>query len=289
FLHRERSGALARLRVAAGRRRAGGARGLLPGPAHRADRLPRAGRRPRRAALPDAAGAGRALSLVKRCRTPASASTRAPDRNLVRQHFSFPLWERQRFSNLVGFPPLTVPRLETAMGAISDFLDHHYRHFNSAALVDAARGYVRHVDSGGQMLITLAGAMSTAELGLSLAEMIRRGKVHAITCTGANLEEDIFNLGAHDHYVRVPDWRNLTAEQEKELERAGRNRVTDTCIPEGEAFRAIENEILELWQRADRKGERYFPHEFFYQMIREGMIEKSYQIDPKDSWLVAAC
>lgn len=172
---------------------------------------------------------------------------------------------------------------------IAAFLRHHYRHFNAAALIDAADAYVAQIDKGGKMMITLAGAMSTAELGLSLAEMIRRDKVHAITCTGANLEEDIFNLVAHDHYVRVPDWRNLTAEQEKELERAGRNRVTDTCIPEGEAFRAIENEILELWQRADQRGERYFPHEFFYQLIREGMIEKSYQIDPRDSWLVAAC
>src|SRR5512138_4035710 len=96
------------------------------------------------------------------------------------------------------------------MGAISAFLEHHYRHFNSAALLDAARGYVRHLDSGGQMLVTLAGAMSTAELGLSLAEMIRKGKVHAICCTGANLEEDVFNLVAHEHYVRIPHYRHLS-------------------------------------------------------------------------------
>jgi deoxyhypusine synthase len=138
------------------------------------------------------------------------------------------------------------------------------------------------------MLVTLAGAMSTAELGLSLAEMIRQGKVHAICCTGANLEEDVFNLVAHDHYVRIPDWRNLTPEQEKELERQGRNRVTDTCIPEAEAFRAIEKPILDLWQRADRAKQRYFPHEFLYQLLREGRVRDSYQIDPKDSWLVAA-
>ena len=91
------------------------------------------------------------------------------------------------------------------MGAISDFIRHHYRHFNGAALVDAADAYAKHLDAGGQMLVTLAGAMSTAELGLSLAEMIRRGKVHAICCTGANLEEDVFNLVAHDHYVRIPE------------------------------------------------------------------------------------
>ncbi len=96
------------------------------------------------------------------------------------------------------------------MGNISEFIHHHYRHFNAAALVDAADAYVRHLDQGGQMLVTLAGAMSTAELGLSLAEMIRQGKVHAICCTGANLEEDIFNLVAHDHYVRIPHYRQLT-------------------------------------------------------------------------------
>src|SRR5574339_815026 len=118
------------------------------------------------------------------------------------------------------------------MGAISDFIRHHYRHFNGAALVDAADAYVKHLNSGGSMLVTRAGAMSTAELGLSLAEMIRRGKVHAISCTGANLEEDIFNLVAHDHYVRIPNYRHLSPEQEEELLDQHLNRVTDTCIPE---------------------------------------------------------
>src|SRR5690348_17560920 len=123
------------------------------------------------------------------------------------------------------------------MGAISDFIRHHYRHFNGAALVDAADAYVRHLDTGGQMLVTLAGAMSTAELGLSLAELIRQDKVHAISCTGANLEEDVFNLVAHDFYERLPHYRQLTAEAEEDLRERGMNRVTDTCIPEEEAIR----------------------------------------------------
>ena len=126
------------------------------------------------------------------------------------------------------------------MGAISDFIRHHYRHFNGAALVDAADAYVRHLDGGGQMLVTLAGAMSTAELGLSLAEMIRRNKVHAICCTGANLEEDVFNLVAHSHYERVPHYRDLTPADEQALFDRHLNRVTDTCIPEEEAMRRIE-------------------------------------------------
>jgi deoxyhypusine synthase len=174
------------------------------------------------------------------------------------------------------------------MGAISAFIRHHFRHFNGAALVDAAEGYVRHLDSGGQMLVTLAGAMSTAELGLSLAEMIRRGKVHAISCTGANLEEDIFNLVAHDHYVRIPQYRHLSPEQEEELLEQHLNRVTDTCIPEHEAIRRIEKAVLEEWQRADKAGQRFFPHEFMYKIIRSGALEQYYQIDPAESWMVAA-
>jgi deoxyhypusine synthase len=171
---------------------------------------------------------------------------------------------------------------------VHEFVRKHYRHFNAATVVDAIDAYQRQLENGGRMMITLAGAMSTAELGLSLAEMIRRDKVHAITCTGANLEEDVFNLVAHDQYVRVPDWRNLTPEREKELEARGLNRVTDTCIPEEKAFRAMERQMLELWRRVDAAGESRFPHEFFYELIRSGALEESYQIDPADSWLVAA-
>jgi len=176
-----------------------------------------------------------------------------------------------------------------ADATIRAFLDRHYRHFNAAALVDAARAYRRLVDDeGGSMFMTLAGAMSTAELGCSLAAMIRAEKVHAICCTGANLEEDLFNLVAHDHYLRVPDYRTLSAEQEKDLERRGLNRVTDTCIPEKEAFRRIEGPMLERWRQAEREGTPRLPHEYLYDLVRSGDLAASYQIDPADSWLVAA-
>ena len=174
------------------------------------------------------------------------------------------------------------------MGHLSDFIDHHYRHFNAATLVEAARAYAELVDGGGKMMVTLAGAMSTAEIGLSLAEMIRRDKVHAITCTGANLEEDVFNLVAHDHYVRIPNWRNLHPQDEKKLELSGLNRVTDTCIPEAEAFRVIEGHMLELWQEADRSDERFFPHEYLFKLISERLDASDFDIDPRDSWMVAA-
>ncbi len=172
--------------------------------------------------------------------------------------------------------------------SLTDFMNHHYRHFNAAAMMDAAKGYVRLLDEGGGMMVTLAGAMSTAELGLSLAEMIRQDKVHAITCTGANLEEDVFNLVAHDYYERVPHYRDLTPEMEQGLLDRHMNRVTDTCIPEEEAMRRIEHSILELWQEMDRKGERLFPHQFFYRLLLEDRLKEHYMIDPKNSWLLAA-
>lgn len=174
------------------------------------------------------------------------------------------------------------------MSTVSSFLKHHYRHFNAAALVDAAEGYVKLLESGGKMLVTVAGAMSTAELGLSLAEMIRQDKVHAICCTGANLEEDVFNLVAHDFYERVPHYRDLTPSDEAALLARHMNRVTDTCIPEMEAMRRIESVVLKEWMAANQKGERYFPHQFMYRILLNGSLEGSYQIDPKNSWLLAA-
>jgi deoxyhypusine synthase len=176
----------------------------------------------------------------------------------------------------------------TDYAAVARFVRHHYRHFNAAALVDAADGYRAHLDAGGKMLVSLAGAMSTAELGLSLAEMIRAGYVDIISCTGANLEEDLFNLVAHNHYERVPRWRDLTPADEQALLERGMNRVTDTCIPEEEAFRRLEDAILGQWQSAEAEGRRHFPHEYLYRLLRSGELEAHYQIDPADSWLVAA-
>lgn len=171
---------------------------------------------------------------------------------------------------------------------IRTFMKKHFKHFNAAVCVDAAEGWLTHSSQSGKMLVSLAGAMSTAELGISLAEMIREDKVHAISCSGANLEEDIFNLVAHTHYLRIPHFRNLSKEDEHALMERGLNRVTDTCIPEDTAIRKIEKEILSLWQQADRAKKSYFPHEYIYQLLDLGAIQKSFEIDPKDSWVVAA-
>lgn len=174
-------------------------------------------------------------------------------------------------------------------GPISQFLLHNYRHFNAASLVDAAKGYEKHMNEGGKMMLAMAGAMSTAELGLSLAEMIRQDKIQIISCSANNMEEDIMNLVAHSHYKRVPNYRDLTAEQEMELLNQHMNRVTDTCIPEEEAFRRLEKHLVDVWKDAADKGERYLPYEFMYKLLRSGVLEQYYEIDPKDSWVLAAC
>ena len=146
-------------------------------------------------------------------------------------------------------------------GPISQFILHHYRHFNSAALVDAAKAFDEHMNKGGKMMLAMAGAMSTAELGLSLAEMIRQDKFQIVSCSANNLEEDIMNLVAHSHYYRVPGYRDLTPAQEKELLDNHMNRVTDTCIPEEEAFRRLEHHLLDVWKDMQAKGERLLPYE----------------------------
>lgn len=204
----------------------------------------------------------------------------------------FPLSIRIRaaHSNAPNFIHQTpsFQKVKKMTGPVGRFMEENYLHFNAASVVDASRAYKKLVESDGKMMVTLAGAMSTAELGKSLAEMIRKGKVHAIACTGANLEEDLFNLVAHDNYVRVSNYRQLSTEDEKKLYDRGLNRVTDTCIPEEEAMRRLEQHVLELWKDADKKKESCLPHAYLYRLLNEGTLKKYYQIDPINSWMVAA-
>jgi len=173
------------------------------------------------------------------------------------------------------------------MGHIRRFMERHYRHFNARETLAAAVAYGTHVEADGRVLVALAGAMSTGELGVSLARMIRDGKVHAISCTGANLEEDIFNLLAHDEYEIIPDWRALSAEAEADLHDRGMNRVTDTCIPEN-VMRHVEGHLAEAWRRACELEERRLPSEFLFEILQGGALKEYYQIDPADSWVLAA-
>ena len=169
---------------------------------------------------------------------------------------------------------------------IRDFIKRHYHHFNAGALADCAESLNEFLDNDGRLIITLAGAMSTAGIGRSLAPAIRAQKIHAICCTGANLEEDLFRLVASSSYEKIDDWRDLTAESDAELAKRGMNRVTDVAIPEEEAIRYIEKPLLQLWKDAEAAGDRRFPHEYLYDLLLHGGLE--FDSDPKDSWLMAA-
>ncbi|RJU99894.1 MAG: deoxyhypusine synthase [Candidatus Poseidoniales archaeon] len=168
------------------------------------------------------------------------------------------------------------------------FVDEHYRHFNAGTLRRAANSLVDHLEQGGGLFVTLAGAMSTAEIGRSLAQMIRAGHVSAISCTGANLEEDVFHLVARDAYVSVSSPDDLTAEDELALLEQQLNRVTDVCIPEEEAIRKIEHALMEVWTQAQADGESLLPHRFLYRLLLSNALRSSYQGLPEHSWLLAA-
>lgn len=167
-------------------------------------------------------------------------------------------------------------------------MERNYRHFNSRETLDAAKAWKKHSEEGGKMFLAMAGAMSTAQIGISLAEMIRADKIHAISCSANNLEEDIFNLIGRKAYFAVSEYRDLTPIEEEKLYNDNLSRITDVCIPT-ETFTHIRREIVPLWQKAEKENRRLFPYEFFYEMIRSGVLEKHYHIDPKDSWVIAAC
>jgi len=173
------------------------------------------------------------------------------------------------------------------MSTITRFMETHFRHFNARETLDAAKGWCDLLDRGGKMFLTMAGAMSTAEIGLILAEMIRKDKVHAISCTAANLEEDLFNLFNHDEYKMVPHYRDLSPEMEKDLYDQGFNRVTDTCIPEG-VMRQVQRQISELWRKAAESNTPKFPYEFMYDLLDQPGIEEHFQIPAEHSWVLAA-
>lgn len=163
-----------------------------------------------------------------------------------------------------------------------------FHNFNSRAMKDATLAYKQHLDAGGKMLLAMGGAMSSAQLGVTLAPMIKAGKIHAISCTGANLEESVFRLVAHDSYKDYPDYRYFTKEDDEKILNRGERRVTDTSIPEEEAFRVMEPIILKHWKSAQEKGERYFPHEYFYQILLSKELDGKYEGDPEACWLLEA-
>ncbi|HYD40889.1 MAG TPA: deoxyhypusine synthase family protein [Anaeromyxobacter sp.] len=170
---------------------------------------------------------------------------------------------------------------------ILSFVLRNYRNFNARATREALLAYWRHVEGGGRMFWAVAGAMSSAQLGITLAPAIRAGLVHGLSVTGANLEESLFRLVAHRHYKDFPDWRYHTRQDDARILEQRMRRVTDTSIPEDEAFRAVEKIIVPAWKRASAAGERRFWHEYFYELVLS-LPPELQQGDPEESWLLAA-
>lgn len=174
------------------------------------------------------------------------------------------------------------------MQSISSYMEKYFRHFNARELKQAAQAYKQHIDKGGKMVLAMAGAMSTGELGVILSQMIREDKIHAISCTAANLEEDIYNLVGKNDYVQIPKYHCLSTEEETKLRRDEFNRVTDTAIPEN-VFKIVEDHFFPVIAQAEQQQSRYFPYEYIYQMLNSGTLQKYYQIPAEDSWVLAAC
>jgi deoxyhypusine synthase len=172
--------------------------------------------------------------------------------------------------------------------SIREFMELNYLHFNARETLAAARGYVDLIEKqNGKMFLAMAGAMSTGEIGISLAEMIRQDKIHAICCTAANLEEDLFNLFAHKEYKVIDNWRALSAQDEIDLLESGFNRVTDTCIPES-VMKHTRGRLLELWKKAANENTGYFPYEYMYMLLDDPELKDLYQIPVEHSWVIAA-
>jgi deoxyhypusine synthase len=171
---------------------------------------------------------------------------------------------------------------------VSTFAQRTLLHCNGGSTLQAALWLKNHVDSGGKIVITLAGALSSFQIGVTLAELIRKGKVHLVSATGANHEESYYRYVAHSHYAYIPRYTELTPEQEAELRDAGLRRITDTFLPEDESVRIMEPHLYKMWKQAEKKGERYFPHEYFRRLFAEGLIKPDPMANPQDCWTLAA-
>lgn len=175
----------------------------------------------------------------------------------------------------------------TAELPLLKFILRNYHNFNARAMRDALLAYWQHIEGGGKMFWAVAGAMSSAQLGITLAPAIRAGLIHGLSVTGANLEESLFRLVAHHSFRDFPDYRYFTKEDDVRIMRKRMRRVTDTSIPEDKAFRAVEKIIVPMWKSACGQGQRRFWHEYFYELV-EALSPEQYEGDPMECWLLAA-
>ncbi|MFA5829530.1 MAG: deoxyhypusine synthase family protein [Candidatus Gracilibacteria bacterium] len=171
---------------------------------------------------------------------------------------------------------------------VSAFAERTLNHCNGGSTLQAAMWLKNHLDKGGKLVVTIAGALSSFQVGVMLADLIRAGKVHLISATGANHEESYYRYVAHSHYAYIPRYTELTPEQEAELRDAGLRRITDTFLPEDESVRIMEPHLLKMWKDAMKNKKRYFPHEYFRKLFAEGLIKPDPEANPNDCWAFAA-
>ncbi len=171
---------------------------------------------------------------------------------------------------------------------VSEFAKRTLNHTNGGATMQAALWLKNHLKKGGKIVVTLAGALSSFQIGVMLAELIRKNKVHLVSATGANHEESYYRYVAHSHYAYIPRYTELTPHQEAELRDAGFRRITDTFLPEDESVRIMEPLLLKMWQEAQDNNESYFPHEYFRRLFKEKLIKPDPKANPQDCWAYAA-
>ncbi|MBL8030292.1 MAG: deoxyhypusine synthase family protein [Candidatus Doudnabacteria bacterium] len=188
--------------------------------------------------------------------------------------------------------PVQMGTLSTHIKAagkpVTAFAERTLNHLNGGSTLQAALWLKEHLKRGGKIMVTLSGALSSFQVGVMLAELIRKDKVHIVSATGANHEESYYRYVAHSHYAYIPRYTELTPEQEAELRDAGLRRITDTFLPEDESVRIMEPHLLKMWQEAEKKKERYFPHEYFRRLYTEKLIKPDKKANPQDSWTHAA-
>ncbi len=171
---------------------------------------------------------------------------------------------------------------------VTAFAVRTLKHLNGGAALDSAFWLKQHLKNGGKLVITLSGALSSFQIGVMLAELIRKDKVHLISATGANHEESYYRYMAHSHYAYIPRYTELTPEQEAELRDNKLRRITDTFLPEEEAVLMMEPHMVRMWKEAQSSGKRYFPHEYFRMMFAKKLIKPDPQANAEDCWALAA-
>lgn len=178
--------------------------------------------------------------------------------------------------------------MKSAKSPVSKFAQRTLNHTNGGATMEAALWLKQHLKDGGKLVVTVAGALSSFQVGVMLAELIRQNKVHLVSATGANHEESYYRYVAHSHYAHIPRYTELTPAQEAELRDAGLRRITDTFLPEDESVRIMEPHLLKMWKEAEKKGESYYPHEYFRRLFKEKLIKPDAMANPHDCWTYAA-